>query len=258
MRLKNKVAIVTGAGQGIGKAISTSFAKEGADIVVADINFDSASGVREEIISLGRESLALKVDVTKEKEVQEMARKTIEKFGQIDVLVNNAGIAKTLPFLKMSEEMWDRIIDVNLKGTFLCCKAVLSHMLKRKKGKIINISSKSAKSPASWFAAYSASKAGVIALTQSLALDVAKDGINVNAICPGIVFTPHWDRLEIEYAAKREMRVEEVREHLISKIPQGRAQTPEEVANVALFLASEQSSSMTGQSINVTGGQEMR
>ena len=120
------------------------------------------------------------------------------------------------------------------------------------------MSSKAGKVPTTWFAAYSAAKAGVIALTQSLALDVAKEGINVNCICPGIIFTPHWDRLEKEYAAKRNMRVEDVREYLISKIPQGRPQTPEDVAKVAVFLASDESSAMTGQAINITGGQEMQ
>ena len=258
MRLKGDVAIITGAGQGIGKAIALLFAKEGADIVVADLNLEAATTTRDEVISIGRKSLALKVDVTREDEVREMVDRTIKEFARIDILVNNAGMAKNIPFLEMSEELWDRIIDINLKSVFLCCKAVLPHMLKRKKGRIINMSSKSGKSPTTWFAAYCAAKAGIIALTGSLALEVAKEGINVNAICPGIIFTPHWNRLEVEYAAKRKMKVEEVRDYLISKIPQGRPQTPEDVAGVALFLASEESSAMTGQAINVTGGQEMR
>jgi len=258
MRLKGQVAVITGAGQGIGKAIAHLFAEEGADIVAADINLETARKTADEVMSAGRRSLALEVDVTDEKEVQEMADATIREFAKIEILVNNAGMAKTIRFLDMTEELWDKMMEVNLKSVFLCSKAVLPHMLKRKKGRIINMSSKAGKVPTTWFAAYCAAKAGVIALTQSLALDVAGDGINVNCICPGIVFTPHWNRLEKEYAAKRKMKVEEVRDYLISKIPQGRAQTPEDVANVALFLASEESSAMTGQAINVTGGQEMR
>jgi len=258
MRLKDKVAIITGAGQGLGKAIAITFSREGADVVVADINIETADETRNEVISTGRKSIACKVDASNEANVQEMVEKTIREFGRVDILVNNVGMAKIIPFWEMSKDLWDRIIDVNLESVFLCCKAVLPHMLERKQGRIINMSSKAAKTPATWFAAYCAAKAGIIALTQSLALDVAKEGITVNAICPGIIFTPHWDRLQIEYAAKRNMKVEEVREYLISKIPQGRPQTPQDVANVALFLASEDSRAMTGQAINVTGGQEMK
>jgi sorbitol-6-phosphate 2-dehydrogenase len=258
MRLRDEVAIISGAGQGIGKAIALKFAGEGADIVAADINLKSAEKTADEVAQRGRKAVAVRVDVTKEPDIQKMTDKSIEEFGKIDILVNNAGMAKTIRFLDMTGELWDAMLDINLKSVFLCCKAVLPHMLERKKGRIINMSSKAGKVATTWFAAYSAAKAGVIALTQSLALDVAREGINVNCICPGIIFTPHWNRLEKEYAAKRNMNVEDVREYLIGKIPQGRPQTPEDVANVALFLASQESGAMTGQAINVTGGQEMR
>jgi len=261
-RLKNKIALVTGAGQGIGRAIALRFAKEGAALIVNDINIDTAQKVVEEIKKFsgpGCRAFAIAADVSKSTEVEEMKKRVEERFGpRLDILVNNAGIAKILPFTETTEEIWDKILNVNLKGTFLCCRAFVPWMIEHRYGKIINMSSKSGKSANAWFTAYCTSKFAVIGFTQALALDLAPYGINVNAICPGIVFTPHWDDLEKQYARKRNMPVEKVREYLVGKIPLGRAQTPEDVAAVACFLASDEAGYMTGQAINVTGGQEMR
>ena len=258
-RLKDKIALVTGAAQGIGKAIALRFAQEGADVIVNDVNIDTAQKTADEISKLGCRSLVIVADVSSSKEVEEMKKRVEKEFGpRLDILVNNAGIAKILPFTETTEEIWDKILNVNLKGTFLCCRAFVPWMIERKYGKIINMSSKSGKVANTWFAAYCVSKFAIIGLTQSLALDLAPHGINVNAICPGIVFTPHWDELQKQYARKRDMPVEKVREYLTGKIPLGRPQEPEDVAAVAAFLASEESSYITGQAINVTGGQEMR
>jgi len=258
-RLKDKIALVTGAGQGIGKAIALRFAQEGADVIVNDVSLETARKAADEIEKTGRRSLAVRADVSISGEVGGMKQAVEKKFGPVlDILVNNAGIAKILPFTDTTEEIWDKIIGVNLKGTFLCCRAFTPWMIERRYGKIINMSSKSGKSANAWFAAYCASKFAVIGLTQSLTLDLAPYKINVNAVCPGIVFTPHWDELQKQYAVKRGMPAEKVREYLAGKIPLGRAQTPEDVASVALFLASDRSSYMTGQAVNVTGGQEMR
>ena len=255
MRLKDKIALITGAGEGIGRAIALSFAKEGAKIVIADINFKNAKKVSEEIITLGSKSLAIKTDVSKQKEVNQVVNRATDKFKRIDILVNNAGISKILPFTRTTENIWDEILDINLKGTFLSCKAVIPYMLKQKSGKIINLSSQSGKKGNSWYAAYCASKFGIIGLTQSIALEFAPYGINVNALCPNVVFTSMWKRQLNQYAQKYGLPSEKVKDFLLSKIPFGRFPKLEEIANVALFLASEESSYITGQSINVTGGQ---
>lgn len=257
--LKGKITLVTGAGQGIGRGIALRFAEEGADVIINDVNIDNARKVAGEVAKAGRRSLAIKADISISSQVEEMKKVVEKEFGaKLDILVNNAGIARILPFTDTTEEIWDKIIGINLKGTFLCCRAFVPWMIARKSGKIINMSSKSGKVANAWFAAYCTSKFGVIGLTQSLALDLAPHKINVNAICPGIVFTPHWDELQKQYAVKRDMPVEKVREYLSGKIPLGRPQTPEDVAAVAVFLASSKSDYMTGQAVNVTGGQEMR
>jgi len=257
-RLKSKIALVTGAAQGIGRAISLRFAQEGADIVINDLHKKDLKILQKEIQNLGKKSLIAIADVSQRQEVEKMRDLVKQEFGRLDILVNNAAISRIIPFWEMTEEIWDQILDINLKGTFLCCLVFVPMMMEKRSGKIINISSKSGKVGSSAFAAYCASKFGVIGLTQSLALDMAPYGITVNAICPGIVFTPHWEKLKIEYARKKGIMPEEVKAHLESKIPLGRAQTPEEVAAVAAFLASSEANCMTGQAINVAGGQEMR
>ena len=257
-RLENKISLVTGAGQGIGKAIAMAFAREGSDVVLCDLNLEMVKEVASQIEKLGQRSLAVRVDVSNANQVERMKARVLKGFNHVDILVNNAGISKIVPFVDTTEELWDKILGVNLKGTFLICRAFVPQMIELKSGKIINMSSKSGKIANAWFAAYCASKFGVIGLTQSLALDLASYGINVNAICPGIVFTPHWDDLMKDYAKKRGLKVSQVKDYLVGKIPLGRAQTPEDVAKMAVFLASHDSDYMTGQAINVTCGQEMR
>ncbi|MFH0797249.1 MAG: SDR family NAD(P)-dependent oxidoreductase [Candidatus Omnitrophota bacterium] len=253
-KLKDKVAIVTGGASGIGKAIVREFAREGAKVVVADIDFSEAKKTASQVVQSGGESLPVKVDVSSRKEVKEMVKKVVEKFSRIDILVNNAGISVIVPFLEMTDETWEKTLNINLAGTFLCCQEVLPYLLKQKNGKIINMSSQSGKQANSWYAAYCASKFGIIGLTQSLALEFAPSGININAICPGVVFTPMWDSQMEPYAKKYNLKPTEVKNYLINKIPLGRLATPEDVAQVAVFLASADSDYLTGQALNVSGG----
>lgn len=259
VRLQDKISIVTGAGQGIGKGIALRLAKEGCHVVVAELNPDTAEKTAAEIRQQRRESLAILTDVTNRSSVGKMVEATIAKFGRIDILVNNAGIIKAQFFLDVDEDVWRKIIEVNLTGVFLCSQAVARYMVKQLYGKIININSKSGKKGGLWLGAYCASKFGVIGLTQSMALDLAPYGINVNAICPGNVFeTPMWDQLDKEYSIKLGVPPEQVRAKYLEKVPLGRECRIEDVANVVVFLASEEASYMTGQAINVTGGQDMR
>ena len=258
VKLEKKVAIVTGAARGIGKGLAIRLAKEGCRVVVTDIDFQGASEAREEIDKMGGEALSIKVDVTKSEEVNKMVEMTLKEFGKIDILVNNAGVSYVFPITELSEETWDYTLNVNLKSVFLCSKAVVPHMIKEKQGKIVNISSKVAKLGGRWLTAYSASKAGVVAFTQSLARELAPHKINVNAICPGIIFTDLWKGVKEKHAKKLGISKEEVNERYVKEIPLGRACTPDDVANVVVFLCSEESNYMTGQAINVTGGQEMR
>lgn len=264
MKLEGNVALVTGAGQGIGEAIALEFAREGCDVAVNDLSADNANNVADKIKTLGRQSIAVSGDVTNSKFVNKMVKQVLDRFKRLNILVNNAGITKSLHILKMTEEIWDLSMNVNLKSAFLCSKAVAPAMIKQKNAhpegtaKIINMSSKSGKQGGLWLTAYCASKFGVIGFTQSLALDLAPYKINVNAICPGIVFTPQWDRLQKEYGKKLGMSEDKVRDYYVKKIPLGREGAPEDVARVAVFLASGESDYMTGQAVNITGGQEMR
>jgi 3-oxoacyl-[acyl-carrier protein] reductase len=245
MRLKDKVAIVTGAGRGIGRAIALAFAKEGANIVVNDINIELANKVVEEIKALGRKAIAIKADVSKSEEVEKMVDLTIKEFGKIDILVNNAGVVFPARIIDIKEENWDRTFEVNLKGTFLCSKAVLKHMMQRKSGKIICIASNLGILSIPERADYSASKAGVINFVKSLALEAGPYGINVNAIAPGITET---DMIK-PYVTK-----EMIEKEFAPNIPLRRIGKPEDIAKVAVFFASEDSDYVTGQVISVDGG----
>lgn len=248
-RLQGKIALVTGASRGIGRAIAKLFAEEGAKVV---INYGrserEASSLAEEIKKNGGEALLVKADVSQAQEVKEMIKKTLEKFGRVDILVNNAGVLVQAPFLESTEEMWDTMLDVNLKGSYLCAKEVASLMLKQKSGKIINISSVSglAQKSALGNVPYAASKAGVIGLTRSLAVNLGPT-ISVNAICPGLTETDMSASLPPE---RRRIPVEEA--------PLQRIGKPEEIAYAALFLASEESNFITGEVITVSGGRGMR
>ena len=261
MRLRDKAALITGAARGIGRGIAEAFATEGASVAICDVDAETARATEAEIRSKHRvDTCMVEVDVKVREGVLAMVEFATRRFGQIDILVNNAGISKVVPFLEMDESLWDATMDTNLKGTFLCCQAVLPQMVERRSGRIINVSSQSGKRGSSQYAAYCASKFGMIGLTQSLAREYAALGITVNAICPGVAFTDLWrspDMIE-KYAAKRSLRPEDVEGYFKSQIPLGRLCTPEDVAKVAVFLASDGSNYMTGQALNVTGGLEMR
>lgn len=253
--LKDQVAIVTGAGQGLGEALAKRLDKEGCKVVVADINYENAQKVASQL----KDGFAFKVDVCDEKQVEEMVNKTVEKYGQLDLLVSNAAILIAKPVVEFELELWRRMIDVNLTGYFLCAKHAAKVMIPRRKGNIIQINSKSGKKGSYKNSAYASSKFGGIGFTQSLALELAEYGIRVNAICPGnLLDSPLWvNSLFKQYAANQGITEEEVRQKYLAQVPLGRACTYDDVANVMVFLASEQSSYMTGQAINVTGGQQM-
>ncbi len=243
MKLKGKVALITGAAQGIGKSVALLLARNGADIVVSDINLEKAEETTKEIESIGPKAMAVKVDVANFKDVEQMVEAILKNFGKIDILINNAGITRDKLILRMTEEDWDTVLNVNLKGTFNCMKAVTRHMAKQRSGKIVSIASVVGEMGNAGQANYSASKAGVIGLTKTIAKEFAQRGINVNAIAPGYIETPMTEALP-----------EKVKEELKRLIPMERLGKPEDVAEAVLFLVSEESSYMTGQVLNVNGG----
>jgi 3-oxoacyl-[acyl-carrier protein] reductase len=243
LKLSGKVALVTGAAQGIGRAIALLLARNGADIVVSDINLEKAEETAKEIRAIGPRAMAVKVDVANLGDVERMVEGILEKLAKIDILVNNAGITRDKLVLRMTEEDWDAVLGVNLKGTFNCTKAVLRHMGKQRSGKIVNIASVVGEMGNAGQANYSASKAGVIGLTKTIAREYAQRGINVNAIAPGYIETPMTDALP-----------EKAKEELKKLIPMERLGKPEDVAEAVLFLVSEESSYVTGQVLNVNGG----
>lgn len=254
LNLKGKVAIITGGNKGIGRAISIAFAKRGANIVIAARDIKTSQKVIREITKFGIRCLSIKVDVSKGQKVKQMVDLTLEKFGRIDILVNNAGVISASPIKELTEEEWDKVFEVNVKGTFLCCKYVTPVMIKQRKGKIINLSSTAGKRGSIFRTHYSASKFAVIGLTKSLAIELAPYGINVNAVCPGDVQTAMLDK-EVQLLAKlRNTPPDKVKEKKISSIPLGRLGKPEEIAELVLFLASPASDYITGEAISIAGG----
>ncbi len=243
MKLIGKVALVTGAAQGIGKAIALLLARNGADIVVSDINLEKAEETAKEIGSIGPKAMAFKVDVANLNDVEQMVGAILDKFGKIDILVNNAGITRDKLILRMTEEDWDAVLNVNLKGTFHCTKVVVRHMAKQRGGKIVSIASVVGEMGNAGQVNYAASKAGVIGLTKTIAREFAQRRINVNAIAPGYIETP-----------MTEVLPEKVKEELKRLIPMERLGKPEDVAEAVLFLVSEESNYITGQVLNVNGG----
>ena len=246
MRLKDKVALITGSGRGIGREIALMFAKEGADIAVWDVNPADAQKTAGDIESSGRKALADQIDVTDFAAVEAGINKILDKFGKIDILVNNAGITRDTLLMRMSEQDWDLVIKVNLKGTFNCTKAVIRPMLKAKAGKIVNIASIIGIMGNAGQANYAASKAGIIALTKTTAKELASRNITANAVAPGYIDTEMTRKLP-----------EEVRQKMLALVPLSRMGTPEDVARVCVFLASADADYVTGQTVVVDGGMVM-
>lgn len=254
MILQGQTAIVTGAARGIGKGIALCLAREGANVVVADVNLESATAAADELRRQGMSAIPAQVDITQSAQVDEMVKATISRFGKVDILVNNAGVVSNSPILELSEEEWDRTIAVNLKGVFLCSKRVAQAMAPQRSGRIINISSLSGKVGAPGQAAYCASKHGVIGLTLVLATDLGQYGITANAVCPGTSETEMMHVVMAKRAASRGQTVEEVQQGILAKTPLGRFGRPEDIGQVVVFLASPGSAYVTGQAIDVDGG----
>jgi 3-oxoacyl-[acyl-carrier protein] reductase len=242
--LSGQVAVVTGAGQGIGEAIAVRLAKAGAEVAVADLRAEAAGRVAADIVSHGGKAFAVQADVSNRASVEAMFRQVVDKAGKIDVLVNNAGIAgRAAPVWEQTDEDWQSVVDVNLKGVFLCCRAVLPGMRERGYGRIVNISSVAGKEGNPNMVPYSATKAGVIALTKSVAKEVATENICLNAVTPTVIRTPILNQLTDEQI-----------EYMTSRIPRRRTGTVEEVAAVVHFLCSPDCSFVTGQTYDVSGG----
>ena len=246
-RLKNRVAIVTGAGQGIGRALALGLAGEGAEVVVADVNDENAASVKREIEASGGTALATNTDVSKEDSVQDMVDESLREFGKVDILINNAGIFPVSSVEEMNEEDWDRVIGTNLVGAFLCSRAVAGKFLQQGSGRIISITSGRAFQGAKNAAHYASSKAGIIGFSKSLALELAPRQITVNVICPGITDTaqPRGHQSEEQIYAQGQ------------KIPLGRIGQPEDLVGTAVFLASDAANFITGQTVIVNGGSIM-
>jgi NAD(P)-dependent dehydrogenase (short-subunit alcohol dehydrogenase family) len=257
MRLKDQVALVTGGGRGIGRCIALTFAREGAHVAVAARTRPEVESVRTEIEALGRSGLAGVCDVTDRDQIARLAAEVQGRLGTITILVNNAGIAASVKTADMEDALWERILRVNLTGTYLCTKAVLPGMLDRGYGRIINIVSTGGKVGFLYSAAYCASKHGVLGFTRALALEVARRGVTVNAICPGFVQTAMTDESIQRIVAKTGRSREAARQALEGLNPQQRLIQPEEVAAVAVMLASPEAGGIHGQAINVDGGAVM-
>ena len=244
MDLTNKKAVVTGAGQGIGKAVALRLANAGADVAILDLNLTSAEEVAEQIEALGRQSIPIPTDVSYSDDVNAAIDKVLSEFGRVDILVNNAGIAgRTLPLTELDESDWDSVIGVNLTGVFLCCKAVIDTMIRQDYGRIVNIASISGKEGNPTMIPYSVSKAGVICLTKALAKELTDYNIRVNAVSPAVIETPIMEGM-----------AQSTIDYMVGKIPLGRIGRPEEVAAVVHFLASDEVSFVTGQCYDVSGG----
>jgi len=243
MLLKDKVAVVTGAGRGIGKEIALTFAREGAQLAICSRHSETIEPVAALIRSLGGQVLPLVTDISVQEEVEKFVEKIYEEYGTVDILVNNAGVNRDNFFLRMKAEEWDAVMDVNLRGTFLCCRMFARRMIKQKSGRIINMTSVAGEAGNPGQANYSAAKAGIIGFTKAIAKELARQGIRVNAVAPGLIGTEMVQKME-----------KKVLDELEESIPLKRIGTPQDVAGVVLFLASDAAAYITGQVIRVDGG----
>jgi sorbitol-6-phosphate 2-dehydrogenase len=262
--LQDRIAVVTGGAQGLGEAICHRLAREGAHVVVADLNLEGAERVAREIVArTDRRAMAVQADVTEEPQVEAMVARAVDEFGRLDILISNAGILIAGPVEAFPAEKWRAVMNVNLFGYFLCAKHAARVMKAQHSGVIVQVNSKSGKKGSYKNSAYAASKFGGVGLTQSVALELAEHGVRVNAVCPGnLLDSPLWTQgpnaLFKQYARKWALTEEEVRQKYIDQVPMKRGCTYEDVCNAVVFLASDQAGYMTGQAINVTGGQEIR
>jgi len=255
MNLNNQVALVTGAAQGIGKASALALADAGAHVVVADIDRQGAEATADAIMSTQRKALAVQADVGELQQIDRMVRAALEQFGQIDILLNNAGVTRRADIMEITEADWDRIHRVNAKGVFFCLQRVAQEMITRRSGRIINIASIAGKGyEGASNVAYAASKGAVIAMTKLAALQLGKHNINVNAICPGVTRTGLSDANLRVRAQQEGVSIEEMEQRRAAVIPLKRANDPEDIAAMVMFLASQGTRNVTGQSFNVDGG----
>ncbi|MCL7745769.1 glucose 1-dehydrogenase [Halalkalibacter alkaliphilus] len=253
-RLSGKIALVTGGGQGIGRAITLKLAEDGADVIIADLNLENAENVKQEVEELGQRAYAVQVDVRNENIVKEVVNASVREMGRIDILVNNAGVGAFNPFFDIEEKELDLQYEVNVKGVFFFMKAVAEQMVKQGSGKIVNLASQAGRRGEPYALSYCMSKAAVISITQSAALALARDNINVNAVAPGVVDTPFWVEVDKRFAEIQNLPVGEPKRRVVESIPLGRIEQPEDVAKVVAFLASSDADYMTGQTVNVDGG----
>jgi meso-butanediol dehydrogenase/(S,S)-butanediol dehydrogenase/diacetyl reductase len=254
MELKGQVAIVTGAGRGIGRAIALELARQGADVVIAEMDQAGAKRTAEEVGALGRRSLAVATDVTSRADLRAMVDRAKAEFGRIDILINNAGIYRAAATLDVSEDHWDAIMNINAKAVFFATQAVLPVMMAQKSGAIVSLASMAGKIGSKTNLPYNASKAAVVSMTKSLALAHAGEGIRVNCVCPGFVETDMWAVVSRDQSKLLGMTPEEFTRQRKASVPLGRMETPEDVAHVVAFLAGPRSGYMTGQALSVDGG----
>ena len=254
MELKGQAAIVTGAGRGIGRAIALELARQGADIVIAELDQAGAKRTAEEVGALGRRAVAVPADVTSRADLRAMVDRAKAEFGRIDILVNNAGIYRAASTLDVTEDHWDAIMNINAKAVFFASQAVLPTMIAQKGGSIVSLASMAGKIGSKTNLPYNASKAAVVSMTKSLALAHAAEGIRVNCVCPGFVETDMWTMVSRDQGKLLGMTAEEFTRQRAAQVPLGRMERPEDVAHVVAFLAGPRSGYMTGQALSVDGG----